>query len=88
MVSCYFGCRSTMCYLLLREALSQGISFVAIAVLNIYTNGPLSHHHRGRGLPSCRLGLFREDSTFLEVSCDIWNDPKLSIVHIRCEHFS
>ena len=63
MVMCYFGCRSTRCYLLLREALGQGISFVAIAVLNIYTTSPLSHRHRGRGLPSCRLGLSREDST-------------------------
>ena len=60
MVMCYFGCcRSTLCYLLLREALGQGISFVATAVLNIYTTSPLSHRHRGRGLPSCRLGLFR-----------------------------
>ena len=38
MVSCYFGCRSTLCYLLLKGALGQGIPFVAIAVLNMYTN--------------------------------------------------
>ena len=75
MVSCYFGCRSTLFYLLLKEALGQGIPFVAIALLNIYTISPLSHRHRGRGLPSFRLGFSREDSTLLEVSCDIWNDP-------------
>ena len=66
MVSCYFGCRSILCYLLRREALGRGISFAAIAVLNVYTNSSslLYHRHRGRSLPSCRLGLYREGSTF------------------------
>ena len=31
MAGCYFGCRSTLSYLLPRNALGQGISFVVIA---------------------------------------------------------
>ena len=68
---CYFGCRSTLCYLLLKGALGQGIPFVANAVLNMYTNSPPILRHRRRGRPSCRLGLSREDNSLLVVSCDI-----------------
>ena len=74
MVSCYFGCRSTLCYLLRREALGQGISFAAIAVLNVYTNSSslLYHRHRGRSLPSCRLGFTgKAVHSLLADSCDI-----------------
>ena len=75
MVSCYFGCRSTLCYLLLKGALGQGIPFVANAVLNMYTNSPPIPRHRRRGRPSCRLGLSREDSSLLVVSWDICKHP-------------
>ena len=70
-MSCYFGRRSTLCYLLLKGALGQGIPFVANAVLKMYANSPPIPRHRRRGRPSCRLGLSREDSSLLLVSWDI-----------------
>ena len=61
----------SLCYLPLRDVVDQGLNSTPLAAWYVYTESPLFHCDRGRGLTACRLVLSSKDTILRAVGCDI-----------------